>query len=130
MQHAGLPQRRHRRGGAPGRRPRPGVDPPRPPPPPHPRPTPARPTPPAAPPPTPGKGGPPRPPAQPPPTCGPLISQGRPTSSSAVEAPNLAAQYAVDGNMGTRWSSAWSDPQWMQVDLGSVRPLTRVKLDW
>ena len=26
----------------------------------------------------------------------------------------------VDGNTGTRWSSAFSDPQWLHVDLGSV----------
>jgi hypothetical protein len=78
----------------------------------------------------PGKGGPSTPPSSPPPTCGPLISQGRTTSSSAIEAANLAAQYAVDGNLATRWSSAFSDPQWMQVDLGSVQPITRVKLTW
>jgi beta-glucanase (GH16 family) len=78
-----------------------------------------------------GPGGGPSPtPTPTPPTCGPLVSQGQPTTSSAIEAPNLAAQYAVDGNLGTRWSSAFSDPQWMQVDLGSVQPVTRVKLTW
>jgi beta-glucanase (GH16 family) len=76
-------------------------------------------------------GGPTTPPQQPPPTCGPLVSRGRPATSSAIEAGgNYSAAMAVDGNMGTRWSSAWSDPQWMQVDLGSVQPVTRVKLDW
>jgi hypothetical protein len=79
----------------------------------------------------PGGGGTPPPPTSPPPTCGPKVSQGRPTSSSAIEAGgNYGAAMAVDGNMTTRWSSAWSDPQWMQVDLGSVQPITRVKLDW
>ncbi|OLB77627.1 MAG: hypothetical protein AUI14_15570 [Actinobacteria bacterium 13_2_20CM_2_71_6] len=63
-------------------------------------------------------------------TCGPLVSQGRPTTSSALEVGNYGPQNAVDGNPGTRWSSAWSDPQWMQVDLGSVQPITRVKLNW
>ena len=77
-----------------------------------------------------GPGGPGPSPSPTPPTCGPLISQGRPTTSSAIEAPNLAAQFAVDGDLGTRWSSAFSDPQWMQVDLGSVQPITRVKLSW
>jgi beta-glucanase (GH16 family) len=75
-------------------------------------------------------GGPSQSPTPTPPTCGPLVSQGKPTTSSAVEAANLAAQYAVDGNLGTRWSSTFSDPQWMQVDLGSVQPITRVKLSW
>src|SRR6202000_2372007 len=27
---------------------------------------------------------------------------------------------ATDGNTGTRWSSAFSDPQWLEVDLGAT----------
>jgi beta-glucosidase len=41
-----------------------------------------------------------------------------------------AAAYAVDGNLGTRWSSGWSDPQWLEVDLGATHALTKVVLDW
>ncbi|MEV4512814.1 discoidin domain-containing protein [Dactylosporangium sp. NPDC049525] len=63
-------------------------------------------------------------------TCGPLISQGRPTTSSGNENATLAPQYAVDGNLATRWSSLFSDPQWMQVDLGGAVPISRVKLTW
>ncbi|HTR41247.1 MAG TPA: discoidin domain-containing protein, partial [Pseudomonadales bacterium] len=37
---------------------------------------------------------------------------------------------AVDGNPTTRWSSAFSDPQWIQVDLGSVQNIGRVWLNW
>ena len=70
------------------------------------------------------------PPPPPPPTCGPLVSQGKTATSSAVESANLGPQYAVDGNLATRWSSAFSDPQWITVDLGSVQPITRVKLTW
>jgi hypothetical protein len=80
-----------------------------------------------------GAGGPstsPTPPVSPPPTCGPLISQNAPTSSSSNEAANLGPQYAVDGNPATRWSSGFSDPQWMQIDLGTARPVTRVRLNW
>jgi hypothetical protein len=44
-------------------------------------------------------------------------------------APHPAA-LAVDGDPGTRWSSAWSDPQSITVDLGSVREISRVKLVW
>jgi len=36
----------------------------------------------------------------------------------------------VDGNRGTRWSSNWSDPQWLRVDLGAPRPVARVALRW
>jgi hypothetical protein len=74
------------------------------------------------------RGGTPPPP--PPPTCGPLISQGRPVTASAIESPNQAAAFAVDGDLNTRWSSAFTDPQWITVDLGAVKPITRVKLTW
>ena len=35
-----------------------------------------------------------------------------------------------DGNTGTRWSSAFSDPQWIRLDLGSTRAINRVVLRW
>jgi hypothetical protein len=41
-----------------------------------------------------------------------------------------AARRAVDGNASTRWSSAFSDPQWITVDLGSPAEIARVKLNW
>ncbi|MEU6590526.1 beta-1,3-glucanase family protein [Streptomyces sp. NPDC046881] len=59
-----------------------------------------------------------------------LLSQGRPTTASSTENDSLPASAAVDGNAGTRWSSAFADPQWLRVDLGSVQQLSRVTLDW
>jgi hypothetical protein len=59
-----------------------------------------------------------------------LISQGRPATASSVEAGTFPASAAVDGNAGTRWSSAFSDPQWLQVDLGSGATISRVILQW
>lgn len=41
-----------------------------------------------------------------------------------------AARRAVDGNASTRWSSAFSDPQWITVDLGATAQIARVKLNW
>ena len=41
-----------------------------------------------------------------------------------------AASYAVDGNPETRWSSAFSDPQWIYVDLGQSYSINRVRLSW
>jgi hypothetical protein len=41
-----------------------------------------------------------------------------------------AASRAVDGDAGTRWSSAFSDPQWIAVDLGARQEITRVRLNW
>jgi len=37
---------------------------------------------------------------------------------------------AVDGDMGTRWSSNWDDNESITVDLGAVQPVGRVVLDW
>jgi hypothetical protein len=58
------------------------------------------------------------------------LSQGRPTTASSLEQPVFSAANATDGNTGTRWSSAFSDPQWLQVDLGSVHQLSHVLLNW
>ncbi|WP_031033928.1 discoidin domain-containing protein, partial [Streptomyces sp. NRRL WC-3725] len=58
-----------------------------------------------------------------------LLSQGSPTTASSTEGP-FAASNAVDGNSGTRWSSAFSDPQWIRIDLGSPAALSRVELAW
>jgi hypothetical protein len=41
-----------------------------------------------------------------------------------------SASRAVDGDSATRWSSSFSDPQWLTVDLGAKQDLTRIKLDW
>ncbi|MGI5134120.1 MULTISPECIES: beta-1,3-glucanase family protein [unclassified Streptomyces] len=59
-----------------------------------------------------------------------LLSRGRPATASSTESAAFPAAAAVDGDPGTRWSSAFADPQWLQVDLGSVQQLTRVTLRW
>ncbi|WP_213450819.1 DUF1996 domain-containing protein [Rhizomonospora bruguierae] len=58
------------------------------------------------------------------------LSQGRPATASSVENGGSPASNAVDGNLGTRWSSAFSDPQWIQVDLGGTATVNRVVLAW
>jgi hypothetical protein len=45
-------------------------------------------------------------------------------------AAKFAAGRAVDGKTGTRWSSVFSDPQWITIDLGVPAEITRVKLNW
>jgi F5/8 type C domain-containing protein len=75
----------------------------------------------------------PSPLAEPPTTVTPtvmLLSRGRPTATSALENASLAGANAVDGNPSTRWGSAWSDPQWISVDLGAVYSITLVRLSW
>nr|WP_239168979.1 DUF1996 domain-containing protein [Actinoplanes deccanensis] len=59
-----------------------------------------------------------------------LLSQNRPTLASSTENGGAPAAAAVDGNTTTRWGSAWSDPQWLRVDLGSTATITSVKLTW
>ncbi|MDQ2587677.1 DUF1996 domain-containing protein [Saccharothrix yanglingensis] len=59
-----------------------------------------------------------------------LLSQGRPVTASSVENGGTPVQAAVDGNTGTRWSSAAADPQWIAVDLGSAKPINQVVLNW
>ncbi|MET7645891.1 discoidin domain-containing protein [Streptomyces sp. NPDC005426] len=59
-----------------------------------------------------------------------LLSQGRPVTASSQEHDGTPAADAVDGSLGTRWSSAASDGQWLQVDLGGAVALSKVVLRW
>jgi hypothetical protein len=53
-------------------------------------------------------------------SCGSTnLAAGRPATASSTESARFPASAAVDGNTSTRWTSAFSDPQWLQVDLGS-----------
>ena len=54
----------------------------------------------------------------------------QPATASSVENSSFPPSAAVDGNTGTRWSSAFSDPQWLQVDLGTSQTICEVTLDW
>jgi hypothetical protein len=54
----------------------------------------------------------------------------RPATASSLENSSFPASAAVDGSTSTRWSSAFSDPQWLQVDLGSSQTVCEVTLDW
>ncbi|WP_336207354.1 discoidin domain-containing protein [Nonomuraea sp. LPB2021202275-12-8] len=59
-----------------------------------------------------------------------LLSQGRPATASSTESAAFPASAAVDGDPGTRWSSAFADHQWIQVDLGAGASITQVVLRW
>ena len=59
-----------------------------------------------------------------------LLSQGQPVSSSPSQANNPATA-GNDGNLTTRWcASGTSFPQWWRVDLGSIKNLTKVDINW
>ncbi|MCX4695055.1 discoidin domain-containing protein [Streptomyces sp. NBC_01408] len=59
-----------------------------------------------------------------------LLSQGKSVTASSLEGAGTPAGAAVDGDNGTRWSSQFADPQWIQVDLGSPAQLSQVVLRW
>ncbi|MGI5238370.1 discoidin domain-containing protein [Dactylosporangium sp. CA-139066] len=58
------------------------------------------------------------------------LARGRPVTVSSTDDPGRPGGAAVDGSSATRWSSAYSDPQWIAVDLGAAYPLSRVRLNW
>nr|WP_308425458.1 ThuA domain-containing protein [Micromonospora parathelypteridis] len=59
------------------------------------------------------------------------LARGRPATASSVEPGSThAAANAVDGNAATRWGSAYTDPQWITVDLGATYAINRVRLAW
>jgi beta-glucosidase len=64
-------------------------------------------------------------------TCGTAnAALNQPATASSTENASFPAANATDGNTGTRWSSAFSDPQWLEVDLGSVKTVCKVTLNW
>ncbi|ACU75494.1 coagulation factor 5/8 type domain protein [Catenulispora acidiphila DSM 44928] len=59
-----------------------------------------------------------------------LLSQGKTATASSAENATYPASNAVDGSTTTRWSSAFSDPQWLEVDLGATATIDKVVLNW
>jgi hypothetical protein len=56
------------------------------------------------------------------------FSQIRATSSSVQE--NFIPQNAVDSNMSTRWSSEFSDPQWLLLELDKPQIVSGLIIYW
>ncbi|MGW7412809.1 discoidin domain-containing protein [Streptomyces sp. NPDC054863] len=48
----------------------------------------------------------------------PDLARGKATTASSVEAEHLGAALATDGDPGTRRASAYTDGEWISVDLG------------
>ncbi|WP_371782088.1 carbohydrate-binding protein [Streptosporangium subroseum] len=65
-----------------------------------------------------------------PPPTSTNLALNKPATASSVEAAAYPASAAVDGSATTRWASAFSDPQWIQVDLGATYTINRVRLVW
>jgi hypothetical protein len=58
------------------------------------------------------------------------LALNRPATASSMQSSTSGALKAVDGNLSTRWSSVFSDPQWIYVDLGSTHSITGITLNW
>lgn len=63
--------------------------------------------------------------------CAFVQSQNLALNGTASASSNLQpASNAIDGNGGTRWESAFSDPQWITIDLGTSYQIGQVVLNW
>ena len=51
-------------------------------------------------------------------------------TASSIESSDYPPSYAFDGNSSTRWSSQFTDPQWLKVDLGAVYDVDQVSILW
>ncbi len=59
------------------------------------------------------------------------LAKGKTAVASSVETgTTYVAANATDGSYTTRWSSAFSDPQWVYVDLGANYDISEVKITW
>lgn len=58
------------------------------------------------------------------------IALNKPVVASSSEAGGNVPENAVDGNIGTRWSSLYSDPQYIYVDLEAEYEIERIYIEW
>ncbi len=49
---------------------------------------------------------------------------------SSIEKTGTEGEKAVDGSLGTRWSSLFADPQWITIDFGTPVQFNEVRLNW
>ena len=54
----------------------------------------------------------------------------QPVTVSSVFSTNTPGSAAVDGDTSSAWGSLSSDPQWIAVDLGLIKDLSRIRLTW
>lgn len=57
-----------------------------------------------------------------------LVNQQHVLTAEATTFGNMAS--AFDADVGSRWESAFSDPQWIAASLGSLKTVSKVVLDW
>ncbi|GIE99320.1 penicillin acylase family protein [Paractinoplanes rishiriensis] len=57
------------------------------------------------------------------------LAAAKPVTSSSAQSGHPATN-VVDGSLTSRWASDWSDNQWVRVDLGTARTVSRVLVRW
>ncbi|ACU62526.1 Calx-beta domain-containing protein [Chitinophaga pinensis] len=62
-------------------------------------------------------------------TCNKDLALGKAVTTSSVTAGNIPTR-ATDGDPTSRWESAWSNNQWIMVDLGQSYPICTITLNW
>jgi len=58
------------------------------------------------------------------------VAVGKAAHASSYLDESLRPELAVDGLLSTRWSSPFSDPQWLAVDLGREHRIEKVEIVW
>ncbi|MEF9929282.1 MAG: discoidin domain-containing protein [Massilia sp.] len=58
------------------------------------------------------------------------LAANRPAMASSFQTSTMVPASVVDGDPKTRWSSTFSNTEWIQIDLGSVQSFNSVLLDW
>lgn len=58
------------------------------------------------------------------------LALNKTVTASSTEKAIYEPKFAVDGNIKSRWSSQFNDPQWFMVDLGGVKKVGRVVIRW
>jgi hypothetical protein len=58
------------------------------------------------------------------------LARASTATASSVDNDGNPATNAIDGNPGTRWSSAYNDNEWIQLDFGAAATFDQVVLVW
>ena len=59
------------------------------------------------------------------------LALGKKIQTSSIQStPMHLPEYAVDGDLKTRWASEWADPQWLELDLGKREYIDHMILHW
>ena len=58
------------------------------------------------------------------------LAYGKNVVASSSTSASKSASMVADGGAGSRWESAYSDPQWIYIDLGKEEKIEKVILKW